>query len=146
MAKFLYASMAFIGLIVTGFGACHRLENPKTEYDDYLAVVSNDAIGRGWIPDFLPKSATEIVEQHRTDASFGYVAFYADDGDTTYLRELCRPMEYTEVKYFSSYPIWWPKELSGSTDESANLDFYLCEEYGVLTTIDHKRHYYWYIK
>ena len=146
MAKFLYPSMAFIGLIVIGFVACHIRENTKTEYDDYLAVVRDDAIRRGWVPDFLPRSATKIVEQHQIDESYGYVAFDAADRDITVLHDLCRQMEYTEVKYFSSYPIWWPKELSDSTVVSAKPDFYLCEEYGVLATIGHKRHYYWFIE
>lgn len=146
MPKFLYPTLVFVVLVVAGIIALHWFENPKSEYDDYSSVVEDDAIGRGWIPDFLPKSATNIVEQHPIDASYGYVSFDADARDIANLYEICRRMEYTEVKYFSSYPYWWPRELVGSTEVSGKLDFYMCEEYGVLTSIDKKRHFYWYIK
>ena len=145
MAKLLYPFVALAVLAVIGLVVLHRMENPKSKYDDYQAVVADNAIGRGWVPPFLPKSATEITEQHSIDANFGFISFDADPEDIERMKDGCAAIQYSEVKYLSSYPIWWPTELTGSNKVSANLDFYLCAEYGVLTSLDGERMYYWHL-
>lgn len=146
MAKLLYLFISLLVLAVVAVAAFHRFENPKSKYDDFQAVIEDDAIGRGWIPDFLPKSATEIVEQHPIDESHGYVSFNASVTDIEQLRESCSAINYDEVKYFSSYPIWWPDKLTGSNSVSVELNFYLCEKYGVLTSLDGNRMFYWWVE
>ena len=145
MAKLLYSLAALVVLAGIGLALLHRFENPKSEYEDYQAVVADDAIGRGWVPPFLPRSATEITEQHRIDANFGFISFKANAEDIERMKDGCAAMQYSEVKYLSSYPIWWPTELTGSNEVSANLDFYLCAEYGVLTSLDGEKMYYWHL-
>lgn len=120
----------------------HRIENPKTKYDDYQSVIADDAIGRGWVPPFFPKSATAITEQHSIDGNYGFVSFKADATDIEQMKNGCVLLDHSEMKYLSSYPIWWPSRLTGSNDMSASLDFYLCSEYGVLTSIDGEVMYY----
>lgn len=145
MPKILLTVAAMAVIAVVALVALHRFENPKSEYADRQAVVEDDAISRGWIPEFLPLSATDIVEQHPIDESYGYLSFMASSEDIVKLHGICEELAYDDVKYFSSYPLWWPNELTGSNDVSANLDFYLCEEYGVLTSLDGDRMYYWWI-
>jgi hypothetical protein len=145
MAKLLYPFVALAVLAVAGLVVLHRMENPKSKYDDYQAVVADGAIGRGWVPPFLPRSAIEITEQHSIDANFGFISFNADAEDIERMKDRCAEMQYTEVKYLSSYPIWWPTELTGSNEVSANLDFYLCAEYGILTSLDGEKMFYWHI-
>ncbi len=145
MAKLLYPFVALALLAIIGLVILHRMENPKSRYDDYQAVVADDAIGRGWVPPFLPRSATEITEQHSIDTNIGFVSFKANAAEIKRMKDDCAAMQYTEVKYFSSYPNWWPDELTGSNEVSANLDFYLCSEYGVLTSLDGETMYYSYI-
>ena len=145
MAKLLYPFVTLAFLAVIGLVVLHRMENPKIKYDDYQAVVADDAVGRGWVPPFLPKSATEITEQHSIDTNNGFISFKADAEDIERMKEGCDAMQYTEVKYLSSYPIWWPDWLTGSYEVSANLDFYLCAEYDVLTSLDGEKMYYWHI-
>ena len=145
MAKLLYSFVALAMLAVIGLVVLHLMENPKSKYDDYQAVVTDDAIGRGWVPSFLPKSAIEITEQHSIDANFGFVSFYADAGDIERIKDGCAAIQYSDVKYLSSYPVWWPTELTGSNDVSANLDFYLCAEHGVLTSLDGEKMFYWHL-
>lgn len=145
MAKLLYPFIALAALAVIGLFVLHRMENPKSRYDDYQAVVADDAIGRGWVPPFIPKSATEITEQHSIDANFGFISYNADLRDIERMKDGCAAIQYSEVKYLSSYSIWSPAELTGSNELSANLDFYLCAEEGVLTSLDGAKMYYWHL-
>ncbi len=143
MAKLLYPFVAIIALAVLGLSVLHRVENPKSKYDDYQAVVSDDAISRGWIPSFLPKSATNITEQHSIDTNIGYISFKADATDIEGVKVGCDSLDYQEVKYLSSYPIWWPSELTGSNKIAVKYQFYSCGALGVLVSLDDRMAYYW---
>ena len=143
MAKFLYTLIGILLLASAGLAALHRFENPKTRYDNYQAVVADGAISRGWIPDFLPKSATEITEQHAIDESIGYLSFRADSEDIEAMKADCDPLDYGEVKYLSSYPIWWPSELTRSTEMSVKYRFYRCGDLEIVATLDYRMVYYW---
>lgn len=46
-------------LFSAGCGEC-----VTTEYTDFQEVLADKAMERGWIPPFLPRSASEIEEQH----------------------------------------------------------------------------------
>lgn len=145
MRGFTIAATALILTALLGFYGIHRFENPKTHYATYADVVQDDAIGRGWVPEFLPKSARNIVEQHAIDDARGYLSFEATLADITALKDFCEPVDYDSVKYLSRYPSWWPSELTGSNEVSANLEWYLCEDYGLLTSIDGLRHFYFFV-
>lgn len=143
MAKLLYPFVAIIVLAVIGLAVLHRVENPKSKYDDYQAVVADDAISRGWIPSFLPKSATDITEQHSIDTNIGYISFKAEATDIERVKVDCDSLDYQEVKYLSSYPIWWPSELTGSNKMAVKYQFYLCGQLGILASLDDQMAYYW---
>jgi hypothetical protein len=52
------------------------LENPRTVYTTYDDANRAGAVGPNrWIPDFLPKSASTIVEQHDIDSNASSLTF-----------------------------------------------------------------------
>lgn len=46
-----------------------------TRFDTYQQAVDSGLISKGWIPDFLPKDAFNIIEQHDLDTSEVVVEF-----------------------------------------------------------------------
>ena len=70
---------------------------------------------RGWIPAFLPNSATDIIEQHSIDTNVGYVTFKANRSDMQQMKDDCAPLNNDAVKYPSPYPLWWPFDLTEPT-------------------------------
>ncbi|WP_353310300.1 hypothetical protein [Candidatus Albibeggiatoa sp. nov. NOAA] len=50
--------------------------NMKSSYSTYSEVVASGIIQRGWIPEFLPKSAYNIDVKYNLDNNHGFVQFY----------------------------------------------------------------------
>ncbi|WOS39236.1 hypothetical protein [Xanthomonas rydalmerensis] len=61
-------------LIIYVSGCAHNFSKFYATYGD---AVADDAIAKGWVPDFLPQSATDIYERHSVDAGGVAVVFSA---------------------------------------------------------------------
>jgi hypothetical protein len=58
------------------------LETPSAAYDSYDDAVRAGAVGpNGWIPAFLPKSASQIVERHNIDTNESSLTFQYSASD-----------------------------------------------------------------
>lgn len=69
-------------------GSCQILENTRATYDNYDALVG--VIDAGWLPEYFPRSATEIVEGHNIDTNRVWASFKYEAKDIPKLRELCK--------------------------------------------------------
>jgi hypothetical protein len=90
MRPVVYAIMVLIGALAVLDFACERLENPRAHFDTYAEMESAGWIERGWIPTYLPRSATDIDETHDIDTNEVSVVFRFDPGDTQTTRTVCR--------------------------------------------------------
>ena len=58
------------------------MENPTAVYESYNDAVRAGAVGPGmWIPEFLPKSASHIVERHNIDTNESSLDFRFSGSD-----------------------------------------------------------------
>jgi hypothetical protein len=64
-------------------------ELPRSYFDDYAAVKASGLIERGWIPPYIPKSVTNVVEQHDLDSNDVTMSFTYRIGDTASTRQAC---------------------------------------------------------
>jgi hypothetical protein len=63
---------------------------PKSHFDNYTEAQASGIMDRGWIPHYIPKSATDINEQHDLDTNWVKMTFnYALD-DLADLRSACQ--------------------------------------------------------
>lgn len=53
------------------------LFNPiiSSSYNNYTELVESQVIDKGWVPEFIPKSAKNIFEKHNIDTNTGFVEF-----------------------------------------------------------------------
>lgn len=51
------------------------IERPSTKLDNYDELIASGLIEKGWAPKFIPKSATEIYEQHNLDTNMMIINF-----------------------------------------------------------------------
>ncbi|PHS40670.1 MAG: hypothetical protein COB07_03955 [Sulfurovum sp.] len=56
-------------------------DEQRNSYKNLQAVLSDNAIERGWIPEILPESAYDIVEIHNLDTNVFYGSFYYKEKD-----------------------------------------------------------------
>ena len=131
----------FVGIPAVFLSTCHYIENPKTKYSTMAEARLKGAVEAGWIPPFVPDSATDIIEQHNIDSNVVYLSFSLPPNDSP--GPPCQPIESSSVKWFSSYPIWWPHELRGSNEASTSLNYYYCGG-ATVGTVFKGRNYIWF--
>lgn len=71
--------------MLIALSACEKGANFKN-YPTYKDALEDGAIEKGWIPEFLPKSSTNIYEKHDVDAN--QIAVMFSSQDTTFLSKL----------------------------------------------------------
>ena len=74
--------------IISGFSVLFivvsYLEKPTSEFTNYEEMAASGLIKSGWVPKYIPKSATNIKEQHDLDTNqvniyFNYVPNQKED-------------------------------------------------------------------
>jgi hypothetical protein len=96
--------LAFLAMAISVLNGCGEFQS--NNYGSYAEAKKSGLIGKGWIPDFIPKSAYEIKEQHRVDVARIDVELMFDPGDIEAFESACTLQE--EGKYFcenSGFPV-----------------------------------------
>jgi hypothetical protein len=76
MKGVLIGVVAVISSVLALLKSCEYLENPKSHYASFSEARNAGALAEGgWLPDLLPKSATDITEQHNIDTNAMWLAF-----------------------------------------------------------------------
>jgi hypothetical protein len=86
--------MALIAIILVGgvlglFSYCNYVENPTSEFNSYEEMAASGIIARGWVSEFIPKSAYEIRERHNIDTNTVYMSFKYDSAEGDTLKGSC---------------------------------------------------------
>jgi hypothetical protein len=100
------------------------------------AARRDGAIERGWIPDIIPESSSEIYERHNLDTNRVWIRFRFDNKDIRGLIdkiEEVHPDVIDSIKFINPGSVnWWNRSISkdtfGKKDISANLKIYKYEQ------------------
>ena len=116
--------------------ACSFIDMKSASYADYSAVEATGAIGRGWIPVFLPESAKDVREKHNLDTNAELVRFDFDVGDLGILTQACPPTQDIVPPTLNAN--WWPDDLQDSVGA-----FFHCEGAYLAVDATNMRAYFW---
>jgi len=113
-------SFCFLSLSATTLISCtgELIENKFKTYNE--ALQSGD-VGRGWIPKFIPKSATNIIEYHDLDTNAMRIEFSFSEQDSSNLIrdfKLVDTIEISKIKDSMRKPPW------STINPNVSLDFY----------------------
>ena len=61
----------------------------ESYYKDYEEAKKSGIMDKGWIPTFIPKSSTDIFEQHNIDVNWVRMRFKYRIGDISTTRNAC---------------------------------------------------------
>ena len=101
MKKF-HLVFSVITLIVVS--SCDYIERPKSYFSDYQELKDSGIIEKGWVANFIPKSAYDIHEQHDIDTNRVKMTFKFDENDTKPLTDSCNVKKTgEETIYFCKY-------------------------------------------
>lgn len=66
-----------------------KSELQESHFETYQALQSIELTAKGWVPNFIPRSAYDIHEEHRVDRERVHVRFRFLPGDTANLEKSC---------------------------------------------------------
>ena len=92
-------------------------ETPVEEYSSLAEARAAGAIDRGWIPDFLPPSATHLRQVSDLDTNERWLAFMAPLPELRAMASRLAPLSYEDARRTAVDRSWvvggdWPPELS----------------------------------
>jgi len=98
----------------------------SSEHEDYEAALGS--IERGWLPEWLPRSATRIQEAHDIDTNDSFATFEFDPDEAFYAR--CERIMATNLVFprpdqVRKFPGFVNASLQ-RVEDNESLDFYRC--------------------
>jgi hypothetical protein len=95
-------------------------DRSESFYPSLAGAEKDGAIARGWIPEYLPKSSSTILELHEVSPSIEWCSFEFAVRDQQSLQKVlvhvgALPLSLKRVA--SPGKPWWPKVLEGHLDE-----------------------------
>ena len=123
-------------------------------YTNYNAMMDDDLVERGWIPRFMPESATDIRVTHDSIMSEQRIKFRFDPNDLPSIVNSIDRVSKDSVRYPSRYTMWsslwqvrWPNELlrqSKKHEQRCTYIFCVYEEQRAYVAIEKERSVAWY--
>lgn len=92
-------------------------EKQESYYPNYADAVRDGAVNRGWIPAFVPPSASEIHEAHDLDTNVQRLRFRVPPSDARLVTRQMIPQTMSEIQALQeeletpSLSVPWPPEL-----------------------------------
>jgi hypothetical protein len=88
-------------------------ETIESSYTTLAAARQDGAIARGWLPPYLPQSATSLRERHNLDSNQSLLAFTFDPAETFMNSAPCVAVSESETPLPPNPGSvrWWPKSL-----------------------------------
>ena len=88
------------------------LERPTSHYETYSDAVAEGAIVRGWLPEWTPRSASDIIEAHDLDSNKVMIRATIQTSEPVDLPSWCERIKDLEVKEPPFNTEWWPEEAT----------------------------------
>ena len=80
-------------IVLAALTACFNDLRMHSTYENMDEVKADDAIGRGWIPDWLPENAIDIHEHHDLDTNIRAISFTVNQPEEWPWPVECIPVE-----------------------------------------------------
>ena len=90
MKNIILIVQSVILLIGFGFFSLHYVENPKNIFNNYTELEASGLIEKGWVPNYIPKSSTNINERHSIDSNNVHMSFKYSANDHETINKLCK--------------------------------------------------------
>lgn len=81
--------LAFLGVVLGALRYLDYTENPRSSFTSFAEMEAAGMIAAGWLPKFLPRSATHIEESHHIDTNTVWASFKYQVGDLQAVEGAC---------------------------------------------------------
>ncbi len=107
MKKAVAIAASIIALLLAGFEACVWYETPTSAFPSFEAARAAGAIERGFVPAFVPTSATQIKVAHALDSGRIWLTFVAPEPDLHLMTSSLTASGWSGVITDSMRAPWW---------------------------------------
>lgn len=114
-------------LVATAFALAACAETLEANYATLAEARAAGAVARGWVPDWLPPSATNIREVHNLDTNHFMVRFTLPMGTPFQPPKPCErvPLNVPPKPPFNR--AWWPSDVPASGPATHRHAFFGCD-------------------
>lgn len=126
----LRVSLSAIVLVATVTG-CDFVEVTDTSYPDMSAAVSRGGVSSGWVPRWIPASATDLREVHNIDTNESALAFEVSSADPWPLPDNCIGIKSADAIPSHFKREWWPD----ATELKKHFSLYRCHSDVALNSV-----------
>ena len=77
-------------------------------YDTLEEADKAGMIGKGWVPAWVPRDATNLREVHDLDSNTSQLSFFMPPGTGLNLPPHCRPVAHAQTAPAAFNRLWWP--------------------------------------
>jgi hypothetical protein len=107
------------------------LEIQESTYPTLADAIARHQVAKGWIPEWVPPSATNLNEIHNLDTNASALAFDLSQPTSVLIPTSCRPVAHKDTEHSIFQRSWWPSESELKRDyrffqcppDAAQLDF-----------------------
>jgi hypothetical protein len=132
-------------LLLASVLSCGKAGPRETTYRSHVEAQRTGAFSAGFVPEFLPRSATSIRETHEPGSGATLVRFQFGASDLSALRSACSAVppdsQSPAQPAFSASVAWWPASLA-----SGSLERFRCgsaPDSFLLLDLTSSTAYYW---
>lgn len=111
----------YVALItISGCGS----DTVQFSYDTYALFAGSKSQKGGWVPEWLPESATKIIEKHNLDTNARMWSSSVPLGTEVKLPAVCASAKRAELPSPPFEAHWWPESMAQSGPNSGQGFFY----------------------
>ena len=89
MKKLAIGLSILILVSIISFVIIDTIENESNYFSNYNELLKSDLMKKGWVPNIIPDTATNIREHHRVDNPYINVEFDFSPTDTSKFNSAC---------------------------------------------------------
>ena len=82
--------LALLGVVLGALRYMDYAENPRSSFASLAEMEAAGMVASGWLPEFLPESATHIEESHNVDTNRVWASFKYRVGDLQSVEGACK--------------------------------------------------------
>ena len=112
-------------------GACANSDIIESSYGSMGEARDSDAVGKGWVPEWLPRSAGKIREIHNLDTGEWAVSFSYPEGRSLHIPTDCVQEKPLEIEGPRIDAYWWPNDVPPGLFTTHRHSFFRCSGYAV---------------
>lgn len=83
-------ALSLFGMVIVALWVVSHSERPRSFFTTYADVEKSGIFARGWLPEYLPRSARKITEQHDLDTNEVWASFEFDRNDIASVSSKCK--------------------------------------------------------